>query len=84
MKKEARSYAYPALTPRISVDDLPARRWVECASCIEFQAIEHTTEAEVWAVEHLRHNSHHDRFRIVRQIGWKLTPRAVDSESVTA
>ncbi|MEY2241586.1 hypothetical protein AB8A21_01270 [Streptomyces sp. BF23-18] len=83
MTKETRSYAYPELTPRISVDDLPARRWVECASCIEFKDIEHTTEAEVWSVEHLRLNPRHDRFRILRQIGWKLTPTAVDSEPVT-
>ncbi|MFJ8599975.1 hypothetical protein ACIREM_14850 [Streptomyces shenzhenensis] len=76
MTAVVRTAAYPALTSRITLDDLPVRRWVECASCIESQDIEHTTEAEAWAEEH--HDAHpgHSRFRIVRQTGWRIDPSA--------
>ncbi|MFE2266275.1 DUF7848 domain-containing protein [Streptomyces griseosporeus] len=71
-----KSYAYPEIDSiRASVDDLPVRRWVECASCIESQDIESTGDADMWAKAHFRNNPHHDRFRIVRQTGWRMRRR---------
>ncbi|MEU4170450.1 hypothetical protein AB0F46_26685 [Streptomyces sp. NPDC026665] len=71
------SHVYPKVqSSRLAVDNLPTQRWVECASCIESKNIEYTTEAEVWAEEHFRVNPRHDRFRIVRQVGWRFVPSA--------
>lgn len=78
-----RCYAYPEVSTRATIDDLPTRRWVECASCIDWQDIEHTSEAEVWTEEHLRRNPSHDRFRILRQTGWRLVPKS-DAEDEPA
>ncbi|MFF1625629.1 hypothetical protein [Streptomyces sp. NPDC058272] len=80
MTSAHRDYAYPEVSTRATIDDLPVRRWVECAGCIEWQDIEHTTEAEVWTEEHLRRNPSHDRFRVVRQTGWRLVPTAEEAE----
>ncbi|MFJ8146203.1 hypothetical protein ACIQ6R_14150 [Streptomyces sp. NPDC096048] len=73
------SYVYPEVRDRIIVDDLPARRWVECASCIESQDIRESYEAEEWARKHHTDNPRHDRFRVVRQTGWKFVPPADES-----
>ena len=68
------SYAYPELRTRLELDKLPFRRWVECASCVEFTDIEHTDEAEEWSKAHARKNPAHNRFRVVRQTGWRIVP----------
>ncbi len=67
-----KSYAYPEVRERLALDDLPVRRWVECASCIEAQDIDESHEAEAWARKHYKDNPMHDRFRVVRQTGWKF------------
>ncbi|MET8960951.1 hypothetical protein ABZX69_15925 [Streptomyces sp. NPDC004074] len=75
-----KTYAYPEVPrTRISVDDLPSRRWVECASCIESQDIEHTSDAEEWVALHLKKNPKHDRYRIVRQTGWRIVDPPADA-----
>ncbi|MEU0813077.1 hypothetical protein [Streptomyces mirabilis] len=68
------SYTYPEVRTRLELDKLPFRRWVECASCVEFKDIDHTDEAEEWAKDHNRQNRAHDRFRVVRQTGWRIAP----------
>jgi hypothetical protein len=73
--KATKRRVYPNIAVhRLAVDTLPAQRWVECASCIESKRIEHTREAEAWAAGHFRVNPRHDRYRIVRQIGWRFVP----------
>jgi hypothetical protein len=82
MTTPTKSYAYPEVSStRIAADDLPYRRWVECASCIESQDIEHTNEAAEWSKDHLNKNPMHDRFRIVRQTGWRIVPRKADDSA---
>lgn len=68
------SYTYPEVHTRLELDKLPFRRWVECASCVEFTDIDHTDEAEEWTKNHHRQNPAHDRFRVVRQTGWRIAP----------
>ncbi|MET9126970.1 hypothetical protein [Streptomyces sp. NPDC004528] len=80
MTEGTRSYAYPVVTGRLAVDELPARRWVECASCVESKDFDHTTEAEAWAELHFKEKPAHDRYRIVRQIGWRFVPGAIEPE----
>ncbi|MEU1200182.1 hypothetical protein ABZ446_28710 [Streptomyces sp. NPDC005813] len=69
---------------RIALDnaELTPRRWVECASCIEWGIVdEELFEAQQWALEHHGKNPGHDRFRIVRQTGWRLMPPSADEEA---
>lgn len=82
VKDGMRYFAYPSVEPRLSVDT-PARRWVECCSCMEHLDIEETKDAEKWSADHFRVNPFHDRYRVVRQIGWKVTPGAVEPEPAT-
>ncbi|MFE9496306.1 hypothetical protein [Streptomyces collinus] len=80
MTAGVRVYAYPEVgDERIALDDLPVRRWVECASCIEGQDIDHVSEAEEWSREHHAKNLAHDRYRVVRQTGWRFKPRLPDA-----
>ncbi|MFJ9821396.1 hypothetical protein ACIRU3_40330 [Streptomyces sp. NPDC101151] len=84
MTASVKSYAYTEVgDERLVVDDLPARRWVECASCVEGLDIEHVSEAEAWARKHHAKNLAHDRFRVVRQTGWRFTPRLADGLAPT-
>jgi hypothetical protein len=77
---DLRDQAYPPLTDRITVDDLPARRWVECASCIEIFRLKGLQgEAEQWTREHHKRTSH-ERFRIVRQTNWRIVPTSEDPD----
>ncbi|GGN94358.1 hypothetical protein GCM10011579_093760 [Streptomyces albiflavescens] len=72
MTEALRTFAYPAVSTRATLDDLPVRRWVECASCIEWQDIKDTDGASAWANVHIRRNPTHDRYRLLRQTGWRL------------
>ncbi|MGW2552897.1 DUF7848 domain-containing protein [Streptomyces sp. NPDC001635] len=67
-------YAYPEVRTDLDLDNLPSHRWVECASCVASKGIEHVGEAHAWAKEHHRRNPQHDRFRVVRQKGWRIVP----------
>ncbi|WP_086768749.1 hypothetical protein [Streptomyces bobili] len=80
MTEALKSYAYPGVSARdrLIVDNLPFRRWVECASCIDAKDVGSAQEAEQWAKDHHRTNSAHDRFRVVRQTGWKFVPTSDD------
>ncbi|WP_449657547.1 DUF7848 domain-containing protein [Streptomyces gibsoniae] len=81
MTTPIRSFAYPEVRSRLILDELPFRRWVECASCIESQDIERVSEADTWSKDHNRKNPTHDRFRVVRQTGWRLVPKRGDGPS---
>ncbi|WP_432019880.1 hypothetical protein [Streptomyces sp. 1222.5] len=77
MAAGVRSFVLPEVgDERIVVDDLPARRWVECVSCPEGEYIDDTKEAEAWSRAHFAQNPAHDRYRVVRQTGWRFKSRA--------
>ncbi|MFF4018062.1 hypothetical protein [Streptomyces sp. NPDC001843] len=80
MTSEVRSYAVPEVEvgDRLVVDNLPFRRWVECASCIDFVGIDPISEAQTWAREHFKPNPRHDRYRVVRRTGWRFLPQYND------
>ncbi|OIK00115.1 hypothetical protein [Streptomyces colonosanans] len=74
MTSPVKSYAYPEVHGPLNLSALPARRWVECASCIEMEHVESDEQADKWATEHHRVSPRHDRFRVVVQTGWRIPP----------
>lgn len=79
--RDLAQYAYPVIGERLKVDDLPARKWVECASCIEIHRLdERSDEAEAWARKHHALHPSHERFRIVRQTTWRIVPTSEEPE----
>ena len=68
------SYAFPTLDGPLDTAALPAQRWVECTSCMENALSKSDADAEVFAEDHMRSAPHHDRFRVVTQVGFRPRP----------
>jgi hypothetical protein len=64
---------FPAIDSLHDIDNLPAREWVECVSCVESQRGSGTLAPDTWALEHLKANPGHDRFRTVSQKNFRVS-----------
>ncbi|WP_030660542.1 DUF7848 domain-containing protein [Streptomyces cellulosae] len=62
----------PAVRAVLKPDDFPMQQWVECVRCLE-PSRDESSVAE-WADRHRQLHPDHDRFRIVSQTRWRLTP----------
>jgi hypothetical protein len=65
----------------MEIDSLPARRWLECASCVEGWTLEDGGDAQKLATDHTRERPWHTRFRVVNQVNFRVVPTGTPEPS---